>query len=152
MNLTFFSPDLFMSFLAQAVCAPLKISCTGDIYEYFPQCLNLPKGSEKPVSGLWDRICPLQQISHQYKLVGAMKVKKKQVFLIHEVRSSRQSSAWMERMICGLKDFGVDSWVEMSGSFLRYLLPSRGSGGEPTGDMGTWAEVKDLAVGACAGI
>lgn len=37
-------------------------------------------------------------------------------------------------------DLGVDFWVpasEMSGSFVRYLLPSRDGGWrEPTGDMG----------------
>lgn len=79
-------------------------------YDYFPQCLSLPKDSEKPVSGLWDRICPLQQISHQNKLVGVMKAKKKWVLLIHEVRSSRPSSAWMERMICGLKTLTLE-WI-----------------------------------------
>ena len=53
-------------------------------------------------------------------------------------------------------DLGVDSWVstsEVSGPFARRLLPSRAGGWrELTGDRGTRTEVKDLAVGTCAGI
>lgn len=53
-------------------------------------------------------------------------------------------------------DLGVDSLVsasEMSGSFVSYLLPSRDGGWrELPGDVGARAEVRDAAVGACAGI
>jgi len=79
-----------------------RSSVQGGIYNCFPQCLNVPKGKEKAVSGVWNRICPLQQIfSPQYELVGVMKAKRKWVFLIHEARS--RLSTCMERKICGLE-------------------------------------------------
>lgn len=71
-----------------------------------------------------------------------MKAERKWVFLIHEVRSSRLSYAWMEGKICELKTM-IWEWISgyqplrcLGLFFVRYLLPSRNGGWRDlTGDV-----------------